>query len=271
MAVKWEQNKRVEAGGGSWQAVKVNTTGVERLYSRPLVSEQRQELGHSVILVHLETAKEIKGRGRVSGPSTVEAKNRTNNWQIRACSHSRNSLSQHYGGRLKQHVVTELPQKVNLCASVRWRVFVLLCTCPVLFSWQHKNDAQWLRGVLCSVVSTSVKVKILCLNVTTLKVEAIHKIRPEYITYNSFKVSDKCQKTFPGNKYTNTNKSKLHIYSYLIHHMLHGLANYWTWYSAFFMVRVNLFGLLIKLFNLQILWLWCRTQSAKRLGAEVMK
>lgn len=162
MAVKWEQNKRVWASGGSWQAVKVNTTGVERLYSRPLVSEQRQELGHSVILVHLETAEESKGRGRVSGPSTVEAKNRTNNWQIRACSHSRNSLSQHYGGRLKQHVVTELPQKVNLCASVRWRVFVLLCTCPVLFSWQHKNDTQWLRGVLCSVVSTSVKVKILC-------------------------------------------------------------------------------------------------------------
>lgn len=133
MAVKWEQNKRVEASGGSWQAVKVNMIGVERLYSRPLVSEQRQELGHSVILVHLETAEESKGRGRVSGPSTVEAKNRTNNWQIRACSHSRNSLSQHYGGRLKQHVVTKLPQKVNLCASVRWRVFVLLCTCPVLY------------------------------------------------------------------------------------------------------------------------------------------
>lgn len=31
--------------------------GAKRLYSRPLVSEQRQELGHSVVLVHLEMEK----------------------------------------------------------------------------------------------------------------------------------------------------------------------------------------------------------------------
>lgn len=37
-----------------------NLIGAGQLYSRPLVSEQGQELGHSVVLVHLEKSKEAE-------------------------------------------------------------------------------------------------------------------------------------------------------------------------------------------------------------------
>lgn len=51
--------------------------GVKWLYSRPLVSEQRQELAHSVILVHLETVKGSTGRERLNSLLTAETKSRT--------------------------------------------------------------------------------------------------------------------------------------------------------------------------------------------------
>lgn len=41
--------------------MEMNVFGARRLYSRPLVSEQRQELGHSVIRVHLDTYKKAEG------------------------------------------------------------------------------------------------------------------------------------------------------------------------------------------------------------------
>lgn len=37
--------------------MKVNEIIAEQLYLRPLVSKQRQEFGHSVIWIHLETTK----------------------------------------------------------------------------------------------------------------------------------------------------------------------------------------------------------------------
>lgn len=51
--------------------------GAKRLYSRPLVSEQRQELGHSVVLVHLEMEKkENSGRGTLNSLLTAETNRR---------------------------------------------------------------------------------------------------------------------------------------------------------------------------------------------------
>lgn len=51
--------------------------GVKLLYSRPLVSEQSQELGHSVILIHLEQVKGNTGRENMSSLLIAERKIRT--------------------------------------------------------------------------------------------------------------------------------------------------------------------------------------------------
>lgn len=51
--------------------------GLKLFHSRPLVSEQSQELGHSVILIHLEHVKGNTGRENVSSLLIAERQIRT--------------------------------------------------------------------------------------------------------------------------------------------------------------------------------------------------